>query len=77
MENKFLVALVIAICYLGIKFLEMRFVLKENKKMKLLIRDAIICYVSVLVGLFIIEQFEPLTKNFKSIPVVFTNEPDF
>ena len=72
----FIIALVIAGFYLFLKFMEMRFVLKENKPLKLLLRDAILVYLSVVGGNFILEQVEPL-KHMSSSPDVFTTPPDF
>lgn len=72
----FLEALVIAGLYLLIRFLEMRFILKENKPLKILMRETVMVYLSVLGGGFIIEQLEPL-KATMSTPSVFTTPPDF
>ena len=58
----FVEALVIAGLYLLMRFLEMRFILKENKPLKILLRETVMVYLSVLGGGFIIEQIEPL-KN--------------
>jgi hypothetical protein len=76
-DSKFSVAISVAICYLAIKFIEMRFVLKENKPLKLLLRDTLLVYISVIGGIFILEQFAPLTESIKSAPMVFTSDPDF
>ena len=77
MENSiFIFALVIALSYLFFRFLEMRFILKENKPLKFLFRDAIIVYLSVLLGNFILEQVQPL-QNLNSSPNIFTGAPDF
>ena len=56
----FVGALVIAGLYLLMRFLEMRFILKENKPLKILLREAVMVYLSVLGGDFIIQQLEPL-----------------
>ena len=47
-------ALVIAGVYLLFRFLEMRFVIKENKPLKVLLREALIVYLSVIGGDFIL-----------------------
>ena len=54
----------------------MRVILKENKPLKLLIRDTIIVYLSIIMGNFIIEQVYPVSKK-ASAPQVFTNNADF
>jgi len=69
-------ALVIAGLYLLMRFLEMRFILKENKPLKILLREAVMVYLSVLGGDFIIQQLEPL-KDIAGAPSVFTTPPDF
>ena len=72
----FVGALVIAGLYLLMRFLEMRFILKENKPLKILLRDAVLVYLSVVVGHFTLDQIAPL-KHIGGVPDVFTNDPDF
>ena len=74
---KFILASVVAIVYILFLFLEMRFIVKENKPLKLLFRDGLLVYLSVLVGDFMLNQFAPLGKSMIGAPKVFTNEPDF
>jgi len=73
----FLQAAVIAVVYELFLFLEMRFILKENKPMKRLLRDGLLVYLSVLLGEFVLNQLGPLKSIGKQTPSVFTNEPDF
>jgi len=74
--HTFIGALIISGVYLLFRFLEMRFVLKENKPLKNLLRDSLMVYLSVLCGNFILEQLQPL-NNIVNIPDVFTSPPDF
>jgi len=74
---KFILASVIAIVYVLFLFLEMRFILKENKPMKGLLRDGLLVYLSVLLGDFILNQLGPLSNSVSRAPAVFTNAPDF
>jgi hypothetical protein len=80
MDNIFIIAAVISIVFLIAKFIEMRFVEKENKPLKLLIRDALLVYFSVVFGYFIIGQINPMIKGGaignKTTPV-FTDNPGF
>ncbi len=69
-------ALVIAGVYLLFRFLEMRFVIKENKPLKVLLREALMVYLSVIGGGFILDQIQPL-KMIAGVPTVFTSPPDF
>ena len=56
----------------------MRFIEKENKPLKLLIRDTLLVYFSVVSGFFILEQLNPLIQNAGSpITPVFTDNPEF
>lgn len=66
---------VVAIMYIILRFIEMRFILKENKPLKVLFRDTVIVYLSTVSGLFILEQFA--TSIGKSVPKVFTDIPNF
>jgi hypothetical protein len=80
MDNIFLIAGIIAFIYLLFKFLEMRIVDKESKPLKILVRDALLVYVSVVAGHFIIQQIDPIineTVKPASIPGAFTSDPDF
>lgn len=53
----------------------MRFILKENKPMKLLFRDTIIVYFSVVIGYLVYNQFNEQT--IEKATEVFTNAPGF
>ena len=76
MDNIFVVAAVISAIFLISKFIEMRFVDKESKPLKLLIRDTVIVYFSVISGNFIIEQLSPVMQKGGVTPV-FTDNPEF
>ena len=82
MENMFLISTIIAICYLLLKFIEMRFIEKENKPIKLLVRDTIIVYFSALLAFFVFHQTNDsgavaYLMGESSQAAVFTNSPDF
>ncbi len=72
----FITALCVSVIYLLMKFLEMRVIEKENKPLKILARDTLLVYLSVLTGHFILIQLSPIT-NTGNVPQVFTAEPDF
>jgi hypothetical protein len=76
MENIFMFAAIISFVFLIVKFIEMRFVEKESKPLKLLIRDALLVYFSVVAGYFIINQINPILKGGALTPV-FTDNPSF
>jgi hypothetical protein len=76
MENIFLIATTISIIYFILKFVEMKFVDKETKPLKVLIRDTLLVFFSVIVGVSIIDQFYPILKERQTSPVVFTDNPE-
>ena len=75
-----MVALIISIVFFIVKFIEMRFVDNEPKPLKLLVRDTLVVYFSVICGNFILEQVEPMLNNGAEISKatqVFTGNPEF
>lgn len=76
MDNVFLIALIVAILYLLAKFIEARFVDKESKPLKFLLRDSILVYIIVLFGNFIFNQINYIEPG-ASVPLVFTDNPNF
>jgi hypothetical protein len=80
MDNIFIIAAVISVIFIISKFIEMRFIEKESKPLKLLIRDAILVYLSVVSGYFILEQLKPIMQDGGSSAVatqVLTDNPEF
>ena len=77
MESIFVTAAVISIIFFIAKFIEMRFIEKENKPLKLLIRDSLLVYVCIISGFFILDQLNPMLQNGGENPVVFTDNPEF
>ena len=76
-QSVFIIAGMISLIYLIIKYLEMKFIVKEPKPVKIMIRDTIIVYLSIVSGNFVLEQFggeKPIVSN---APEIFTNEPGF
>ena len=68
MDNIFLVAGIISVIFFIAKFLEMRYIDSEPKPLKLLIRDSLVVYVSVVIGSFILDQLKPVI-NESIIPI--------
>ena len=77
--NKLLSSSLISIIYLIVKFLEMRFVSKENKPLKILVLDALIVFVASMITSFIFEQFDIMNilNKINTTPVILTNSPNF
>ena len=79
MDNIFLVAGLISIIFLVSKFLEMRYVDKGAKPLKVLIKDSLLVFISVVAGSFILEQVKPVIdeKLLQVNPAAFTDNPPF
>ena len=79
MNNQVITSLIISLLYLIIKFIEMRFILKENKPLKQLFIDSLIVFITSMISLILLDQFNlnELIGNIKPIPNVFVNNPDF
>ena len=78
MENYFYSASILSTIFFICKFIEMRFITKTNKSLKELIIDSSYVFFSVVVGLFIIEQFNgQKIKVGGATTQVFTDNPNF
>lgn len=79
MENIFIIAAIISVIFFIAKFAEMRFFEKEPKPLKLLVRDSLLVYFSVICGYFALEQVNSSINSVgpeMSTPV-FTDNPEF
>jgi heme/copper-type cytochrome/quinol oxidase subunit 3 len=87
-SNAYIVSGIIAFVFLVAKFIEMRFANNKSggeddepvvKPMKFLLRDALLVYVSSLLGFYIIAQFEEHSSSGSAAKDVaaFTGGPDF
>lgn len=79
MDNIFFVAGFISVIFFIAKFLEMRYIEKETKPLKFIIRDTLVVYISVVAGNFVIEQVSPVVKDIvpESVPMAFTDNAPF
>lgn len=84
MENIFILALIISVFFIILKFIEMRFILKEDKPIKELLKESLYVYFSSILGLYVATQFEivslsniKLTKGGGNNVSVFVDNPDF
>jgi hypothetical protein len=88
-SNAYIVSGIIAFVFLVAKFIELRFANNKSggeedepvvKPMKFLLRDALLVYVSSLLGFYIIAQFEEHAVSGGSANkevAAFTGGPDF
>jgi hypothetical protein len=73
----FVNATIISFIFLFFKFIEMRFIVKENKPFKELFRETMMVFVSIVVGYYLIEQVMPLKNiNYESTKA-FIGNPEF
>ena len=80
MDNIFLGAGIISVLFFIGKFLEMKYIDNEPKPLKLLIRDTLLVYVSVVLGCFIGNQLKPIINDSNlpnTTPMAFTDNPPF
>jgi hypothetical protein len=79
MDNIFLAAGVISVIFFIAKFLEMQYVDKEPKPLKILIRDSLLVYISSILGWFVIDQLNPVINDIdlNITPLAFTDNPPF
>ena len=82
-HNVFVFAGMISVIFVLVKLAENRFIEKDKDKeplpMKLVVRDALVVYISVVVGDFILSQLQPflVPDNVSATPEVFVGAPDF
>jgi hypothetical protein len=79
MDNIFLVAGIVSVIFFIGKFLEMRYVDQEPKPLKVMVRDSLLVYVSVVLGIFLLGQLEPVIHEtvVPVEPLAFTDNPPF
>ena len=66
---------IISFLFLIAKFIEMRFITKENVPPKILVRDALLVYASVILAHYILSQLN--NKQTKEFVEVFTDTLSF
>jgi len=78
--NIFVAAAIISFIFFVVKFIEMRFVKKETYPLKILVKDTLIVFFSVIFGHYIVEQIKPVINDVEkpnAHPEVFVGNPDF
>ena len=88
MEKEFAFAVITTLFYVILRFLEMKYIEKEWKPIRLLIRDVIIVFVSALASSYIFVNYHQSFSNFFNVITdtammdssnmkVYTGEPGF
>ena len=75
-----IIAAIISVVFFISKFIEMRFIEKETKPLKFLLRDSLLVYFSVVFGDFIVGQINPMIQGgsiTSNVTPVFTDNPGF
>ena len=74
MEHMLMLAGIASVIFLIVKFVSMRYLSEEDSvPVKLLVRDALIVFTSIVMGCLLIDQFVLLNVA-PSLPVVFTGD---
>jgi hypothetical protein len=76
-SNIFVNATIISFIFLFFKFIEMRFIVKENKPFKELFRETIMVFISIIAGYYLIEQVMPLKNIGYESTKAFIGNPEF
>lgn len=75
-KNSLIISSCITVTFLLSKYIDTKFIQKEELQIKLLIRDLILVYISSIFGIFIIDQVN--TKiEVKPSTSAFINNPEF
>lgn len=82
--NIFIFAAIISFSFFVMKFVELRFISKQDYPFKLLAKDTMYVFASVIVGNYVMEQFSSTldtdvinNKGEAMKPQVFLGNPDF
>lgn len=88
MEKLFGISILITILFCLVKFIEMKYIQKEWKPLKYLVRDAFIVFICSIISLFVYLQLNGTIHDFFNVVTeskvlnpsatqVFTDEPGF
>ena len=88
MEKNFILSIITTCLFVAIKILEMKFVDKEWKPLKNIIRDAVIVFVCSMIGSIFLFQMDGSITDFLNVVTdnktfnmsatqIFTDEPGF
>jgi len=88
MEKLFGISILITILFCLVKFIEMKYIQKEWKPLKLLVRDAFLVFICSIISLFVYFQLNGTIHDFFNVVTetkvlnpsttqVFTGEPEF
>jgi hypothetical protein len=79
-NHLFITAILISLLYFLLKIIENKILSKEDLKLKIVFKDSLLVFLSVVIGLNLIEQIIPLIYEGSELvtnPPVFTDTPGF
>ena len=81
MDNIYIISGIIAFVFFLGKFIQMRFVERESKPLKMIVKDTLLVYVCTIIAFIILEQLKPIIQESSgSTPITqiaFTDNPTF
>ena len=79
MQDILLLAVIICVLFVILKFFDVRFLQKNNKTQpKLIAKDALYTFIATGIGLFLVEYFGILSSSVASKPTeAFLDDPNF
>jgi hypothetical protein len=81
MDNIYIISGVIAFVFFLGKFIEMRFIEKESKPLKVIVKDTLLVYVCTIIAFIILEQLKPIIEESSGgapiTQIAFTDNPTF
>ena len=80
MEDSIQIAVIIAIIFLIIKFIDLKLIKKSDEPLKYIVIDSIIVLLSVIIGFFIMSQFgffKSMISNTTNQVQAFVSNPEF
>ena len=79
MDNIYIISGIIAFVFFLGKFIEMRFIERESKPLKTIVKDTLLVYVCTIIAFIILEQLKPVINDIviPETPLAFTDNPPF
>jgi hypothetical protein len=81
MDNIYIISGVIAFIFFLGKFIEMRFIERESKPLKMIVKDTLLVYVCTIIAFIILEQLKPIIQESSGgapmTQIAFTDNPTF
>jgi hypothetical protein len=81
MDNIYIISGIIAFVFFLGKFIEMRFIEKESKPLKTIVKDTLLVYVCTIIAFIILEQLKPIIQESSGgapmTQIAFTDNPTF